>query len=373
MGRLLSYRVVNALPFNFFFLHFFTSFLFHSFLFHPSPPQTKTMASVMRGLIRSNLRRGAVRAFSSQFSGAVHPVCASIPRTLLTSAGAGAVLYGVTLPFYMDSFPRFTSAKCETRIDEEAEDFPVVVVEDVADAADSSADGAAAGAAAAIKSRADELYSSGRLAEVYELLNENPATKDNAALLYRLAQTTHKLSMATPQPERRRVLNDEALLFVMKAAEEAGKRQDNKSDRADILALYGTVIQHRSHRKEGAARKQLRTLAQERTELGRQSLTGIAIFDKTNNNKLSETDQESLWRATARHAYVALKAQPNDINCINYMAQSKFAIGDLATAKTYTLRAMAAEKEAKFADEKKSAKESKDLMDKINIILGERS
>jgi len=360
------------------------------------------MASVMRGLISSNLRRGAVRAFSSQSSGAVRPVCASIPRTLLTSAGAGAVLYGVTLPFYMDSFPRFTSAKCETRIDEEAEDFPVVVVEDVADAADSSADGAAAGAAAAIKSRADELYSSGRLAEVYELLNENPATKDNAALLYRLAQTTHKLSMATPQPERRRVLNDEALLIVMKAAEEAGKREDNKSDRADILALYGTVIQYRSHRKEGAARKQLRTLAQEhmtaalredavnfnanvaladlhyelaqeRTELGRQSLTGIAIFDKTNNNKLSETDQESLWRATARHAYVALKAQPNDINCINYMAQSKFAIGDLATAKTYTLRAMAAEKEAKFADEKKSAKESKDLMDKINIILGERS
>ena len=82
------------------------------------------------------------------------------------------------------------------------------------------------------------------------------------------------------------------------------------------MALYGTVIQHRSHRKDGAARKQLRALAQEhmtaalredavnfnanlaladlhyelameRTELGRKSLTGIAIWDKTNNNKVS--------------------------------------------------------------------------------------
>ena len=52
--------------------------------------------------------------------------------------------------------------------------------------------------------------------------------------------------------------------------------------------------------------------------------------------------------------------------------QSKFAIGDLTTAKKYTLRAMAAEKDIKFADEKKSAKESKDLMDKINAILGDR-
>merc|ERR1712121_239050 len=231
-------------------------------------------------------------------------------------------------------------------------------------------------------------------------INENPATKDNAALLYRLAQTTHKLSMATPQPERRRVLNDEALLFVMKAAEEAGKREDNKSDRADILALYGTVIQYRSHRKEGAARKQLRTLAQEhmtaalredavnfnanlaladlhyelateRTELGRRSLTGIAIWDKTNNNKLSETDQESLWRASARHAYIALKSNPNDLNCINHMAQAKFAIGDLTAAKEYTLRALAAEKDAKFVDERQAAKDSKILMDRINAILGE--
>jgi len=54
------------------------------------------------------------------------------------------------------------------------------------------------------------------------------------------------------------------------------------------------------------------------------------------------------------------------------MAQAKFAIGDLTVAKSYTLRAMAAEKDAKFVDEKQAAKDSKDLMDKINAILGER-
>merc|ERR1712112_383786 len=67
--------------------------------------------------------------------------------------------------------------------------------------------------------------------------------------------------------------------------------------------------------------------ATERTELGRKCLTGANVWDKSNNHKLSETDQEALWRATARHAYVALKANPNDVNCMNYMAQAKFAIG----------------------------------------------
>jgi len=349
------------------------------------------MASVMRGLVRSNLGRGVVRSFSAKSgSYAVQP---NVFRVMGKACGAGLLLGGVT--YYLPGLT--TDAKCETKVDEMVAASPVVE-EGAVDAAESATTDAGA---AAIRARADDLYASGRLAEVYELLNENPATKNDAALLYRLAQTTHKLSLATPLPERRRVLNDEALLIVMKAAEEAGKREDNKSDRADILALYGTVIQHRSHRKDGAARKQLRALAQEhmtaalredavnfnanlaladlhyelameRTELGRKSLTGIAIWDKTNNNKLSETDQESLWRTTARHAYVALKAKPNDVNCINYMAQSKFAIGDLTTAKKYTLRAMAAEKDIKFADEKKSAKESKDLMDKINAILGDR-
>jgi len=351
------------------------------------------MASVMRGIVRSNLGRGVVRSFSSKSGSASYAVQPNVFRVMGKACGAGLLLGGVT--YYLPGLT--TDAKCETKVDEMVAASPVVE-EGAVDAAESATTDAGA---AAIRARADDLYASGRLAEVYELLNENPATKNDAALLYRLAQTTHKLSLATPLPERRRVLNDEALLIVMKAAEEAGKREDNKSDRADILALYGTVIQHRSHRKDGAARKQLRALAQEhmtaalredavnfnanlaladlhyelameRTELGRKSLTGIAIWDKTNNNKLSETDQESLWRTTARHAYVALKAKPNDVNCINYMAQSKFAIGDLTTAKKYTLRAMAAEKDIKFADEKKSAKESKDLMDKINAILGDR-
>jgi len=350
----------------------------------------------MRGMLFSSLRRGALRSFSS----APVFVNAGVPASLTKTVGAGilagtGILVGAKATFGADFFPLFPAAKCEVK--EEVESSSILV--DVT--ADATADVAPA-VEASIRSRADELYSNGKLVETYELLNDNPATKDDSALLYRLAQTTHKLSLATPQPERRRVLNDEALLIVMKAAEEAGKQSDNKKDRADILALYGTVIQHRGHRKQGHERKQLMTLAQEhmtaalredavnfnanfaladlhyemameRTELGRKSLTGLAIWDKTNNNKLSETDQESLWRATARHAYVALKAKPDDIHCINLMAQSKFAIGDLVSAKRYTLQAMEAEKNIRFADEKKSAREAKDLMDKINVILKDRN
>jgi len=301
------------------------------------------------------------------------------PETLVKALGAGLLLAGsaaTTTTFLMP----MTTAKCEVKVDE--------VVEKTEEDVDAAAESAAAA-------------SKPSLHDVYELLNQNPSTKKDAQLLFRLAQTTHKMSLTAPQPERRRVLNDEALLVVMKAAEEAGKVSDNKSDRADILALYGTVIQHRAHRKQEGERKQLMALAQEhmvaalredaanfhansaladlhyemaqeRTELGRKSLVGIAIWDRTNNNKLSETDQESLWRTTARHAFVALKSKPDDLNTINHMAQAKFAIGDLAAAKTYTLRAMAAEKNAKFVDEKQAAKDCKDLMDRINALLGEK-
>jgi len=315
------------------------------------------------------------------------------PETLVKALGAGLLLAGsaaTTTTFLMP----MTTAKCEVKVDKVVEK-----TEEDVDAA--AAESAAAVSKPSLHDQAKALYSDGRLADVYELLNQNPSTKKDAQLLFRLAQTTHKMSLTAPQPERRRVLNDEALLVVMKAAEEAGKVSDNKSDRADILALYGTVIQHRAHRKQEGERKQLMALAQEhmvaalredaanfhansaladlhyemaqeRTELGRKSLVGIAIWDRTNNNKLSETDQESLWRTTARHAFVALKSKPDDLNTINHMAQAKFAIGDLAAAKTYTLRAMAAEKNAKFVDEKQAAKDCKDLMDRINALLGEK-
>jgi len=349
------------------------------------------MAFTLRSLASSAIRRHVTskstnflggRSFGSVSgvsSGALSSSLASKGRPLL--AGTPGLAFAIT------------TAKCE-------EKPPASSIEEHVAEKQSSGETASA-PDVDLHSRADSLYSDGKLAEVYELLNENPATKNDARLLFRLAQTTHKMSLTTPQPERRRVLNDEALLIVMKAAEEVGKQQNNKSDRADVLALCGTVIQHRAYRKQGSERKQLYSLAQEhmtaalredpvnfhanyaladihhemaqeRTELGRQSLVGNAIWDKTNNNKLSETDQESLWRASARHAYVALKSKPNDINCINHMAQAKFAIGDLTVAKSYTLRAMAAEKDAKFVDEKQAAKDSKDLMDKINAILGER-
>ena len=65
-------------------------------------------------------------------------------------------------------------------------------------------------------------------------------------------------------------------------------------------------------------------------------------------------------------------SSPSSPSSLLLPPQAKFAIGDLTVAKSYTLRAMAAEKDAKFVDEKQAAKDSKDLMDKINAILGER-
>jgi len=298
---------------------------------------------------------------------------------------------GVSALAYTNIAP--LTAKCETKINAEAE------AEAEAEAHPSSSS-SAADAVADLRSRADAMYAEGRLDQVHELLNNHPATKADAQLLFQLARATHKLSLTTPHQERRRVLNDEALLIVMKAAEEAGKRSGNGRDRADVLALYGAVVQQRGRRKSEGERKQLLELAKEhmtaalredpvnflanhaladlhfemakeRTELGYQSIARVGFYDKSNNNKLEESDQESLWRATARHAYVALKEKPNDLNCINHMAQAKFAIGDLAAAKTYALRALAAEPEAKFHDEKKAAKDAKELMDKINAILRE--
>jgi len=345
------------------------------------------MASSLRSLATSALRRhlaskssgivgGRPFGSSSGFLSLSSPAREPLAKTIAIGGGILAKL------LVDDSLQR---ASCQTKVEAAPFDEQVEKIDSASED---------------LHSRAEALYSEGRLAEVYELLNENPKTKNDAKLLFRLAQTTHKMSLMVPQPERKRVLNDEALLIVMKAADEAGKATDNRGDRSDILALYGTVIHHRAHRKQGAERKQLLSLAQEhmtaalredavnfhanhaladlhyemaqeRTELGRQSLVGINIWDKTNNNKLSETDQESLWRASARHAYIALKSNPNDLNCINHMAQAKFAIGDLTAAKEYTLRALAAEKDAKFVDEKQAAKDSKILMDRINAILGE--
>merc|ERR1712240_276201 len=215
----------------------------------------------MRGFLSFSLRRGVVRSFSSS-SGASLLAASGARASLPAALSAGMLFAGVSAKLGVDHFPRFLFAKCETKMDQLDAAPPAVEVDADAgaDATSSSADASAG--ATSIRSRADELYSAGRLADAYELLNENPATKEDAALLFRLAQTTHKLSLAAPQPERRRVLNDEALLIVMKAAEEAGRQIGNKSERADILALYGAVIQHRAHRKQGAERKQLMALAQ---------------------------------------------------------------------------------------------------------------
>jgi len=366
------------------------------------------MASSVRCLLSSALRlrpassvvafsrTAAARAFSQ--SGAASGFAAGpaqLPRVFLPGALVGV---GVSALAYNNIAP--LTAKCETKINVEAEAEAEAEAYPSSSSSSSSAADAVADAVADLRSRADAMYAEGRLNQVHQLLNNHPATKADAQLLFQLARATHKLSLTTPHQERRRVLNDEALLIVMKAAEEAGKRSGNGRDRADVLALYGAVVQQRGRRKSDGERKQLLELAKEhmtaalredpvnfhanhaladlhfemakeRTELGYQSIARVGFYDKSNNNKLEESDQESLWRATARHAYVALKEKPNDLNCINHMAQAKFAIGDLAAAKTYALRALAAEPEAKFHDEKKAAKDAKELMDKINAILRE--
>jgi len=355
------------------------------------------MATSLRSLATSTLRRRLIpnpTSFSakSSFGAAAGQASASASGFVSTAAGLAAGSLGLFLASSSEKLgvdgilpTAPLTAKCQIK----------AVDESIVDQSNSSSS-----SLTDLRERAEALYSEGRLADVYALLNENPLTKDDANLLFRLALTSHKMSLTTSQPERRRILNDEALLIVMKASEEAGRSTENRRDRADILSLYGAVIQQRASRKEGEERKRLLALAQEhmtaglreeatnflanhaladlhyemaqeRTELGRKSLSGIAIWDKTNNNKLSETDQESLWRATARHAYVALKAKPDDLNSINHMAQAKFAIGDLTTAKRYTLQALAAEKDAKFVDEKQAVKDCKDLMDKINALLGD--
>jgi len=359
------------------------------------------MATSLRSLATSTLRRRLIpnpTSFSakSSFGAAAGQASASASGFVSTVAAgslAGSLAGGLLLAGSSEELGAALilatappTAKCQVK----------AVDESIVDKSSSSSSSSPTD----LRERAEALYSEGRLADVYALLNENPLTKDDANLLFRLALTSHKMSLTTSQPERRRILNDEALLIVMKASEEAGRSTENRRNRADILSLYGAIIQQRASRKEGEERKRLLALAQEhmtaglreeatnflanhaladlhfemaqeRTELGRKSLSGIAIWDKTNNNKLSETDQESLWRATARHAYVALKAKPDDLNSINHMAQAKFAIGDLATAKRYTLQALAAEKDAKFVDEKQAAKDCKDLMDKINALLGD--
>ena len=49
--------------------------------------------------------------------------------------------------------------------------------------------------------------------------------------------------------------------------------------------------------------------------------------------------------------------------------QAKYELGDMAEAKKVTIRAINSSKTARFADERKAAKETRDLMEKINAHL----
>ena len=163
------------------------------------------VSSLFRRSVASTPATTRAFATSSGSSGAAAVATSLTSAAALRNAVGSALMFtGVSAKLAMDSFVQ--KAKCDTKFDSiEETESDVTAHEDTA-----------AKDAPSVHNRADELYSNGRLADVYELLNEDPSTKSDASLLYRLAQTTHKLSLVAPQPERRRVLNDEALLVVMK-------------------------------------------------------------------------------------------------------------------------------------------------------------
>merc|ERR1712240_25140 len=110
----------------------------------------------MRGFLSFSLRRGVVRSFSSS-SGASLLAASGARASLPAALSAGMLFAGVSAKLGVDHFPRFLLAKCETKMDQLDVAPPTVEVD-----ADAGADASAG--ATSIRSRADELYSAGRLA-----------------------------------------------------------------------------------------------------------------------------------------------------------------------------------------------------------------
>jgi len=244
-------------------------------------------------------------------------------------------------------------------------------------------------------SKLESHYQYGHLTEIYQLLNDDPETSSDPVLLFHLARATYKLGLASPLPERQKALNDEALLYVGKALQLPLASAELK---ADVHALYAIVLQTRGAKKGGAEKRKFYEAAQEHLTAAlkenRKNFLANYAFAQMNRDVAEETDAMSqalaptsalakfslfnkseqpviqkdteTWKAVSRYAQKAIIADPTDIQSLNLLAKAKYELGETAEAKKLTVRAVNVTKSARFADERKAAKETRDLMEKIN-------
>lgn len=236
----------------------------------------------------------------------------------------------------------------------------------------------------------EQNYRNGHLTEIYEQLNSDPDTSTDPLLLFHLARATYKLGLASPLPGRQKALNDEALLYIGKALQLP--LTDTKV-KADVHALYAIVLQNRGAKKQGPEKRKFYEAAQEHLtvalkedrknflanfafaemnrDVAEQSsgtlvpTSGLPRFSLFKAEEIVVKDVET-WRAVNRYAQKAVFADPTDIQSLNLLAKAKYELGDMAEAKKVTIRAVNSSKTARFADERKAAKETRDLMEKIN-------
>jgi len=235
------------------------------------------------------------------------------------------------------------------------------------------------------RTRMDELYRHGHLTDIYEQLNNDSETSSDASLLFQLARATYKLGLASPLPGRQKALNDEALLYAGKALQLTPEQKL----KADVHALYAIILQNSGKRKEGVDKRKFYEAAQEHltaalkedrknflanfafAEMNRdvaeasQVVVPASKFSLFYNEATVQKDVET-WKAVGRYAQKAVFADPTDVQSLNLLAKAKYELGDLPEAKKLTIRAVNASRTAKFADERKAAQETRQLMDKIN-------
>jgi len=237
-------------------------------------------------------------------------------------------------------------------------------------------------------SKLEQQYQYGHLTEIYELLNSDPETPSNPELLFHLARATFKLGLASPLPGRQKALNDEALLYAGKALQLPLTEAKLK---ADVHALYALVLQTRGSKKGGLEKRKFYEAAQEHLTAAlkedRKNFLANFAFAEINRDVAEQSSREVVpssgfsffrteesaqvkdvetWKAVSRYAQKAVFADPNDILSLNLLAKAKYELGDVAEAKKLTVRAINSSRTAKFADERKAVRETRELMEKIN-------
>jgi len=241
-------------------------------------------------------------------------------------------------------------------------------------------------------------YKYGHLTEIYEMLNKDPQTSSDPKLLFHLARATYKLGIASPLEGRKKALNDEALLYIGKALQMPLNEPQLK---ADVHALYAIVLQNRGAKKQGAEKKKFYEAAQEHLVASlkedRRNFLANYAFAEMNRDLAMTTpttvvqtagyafglfggkteevkeDNSATWKAVNRYAAKAVNTDPTDVQALNLLAQAKYHLGELAEAKKVTVRCHNQGKAAKFADERKAAREARELMEKINAELAQNN